>query len=106
MRFYAAAVYTFLYAPIALIVLFSFNAGRSGITFVCCSTEWYGRTFANSFVIEAMLNSLVIAGTSALLGSAMGTMAALALQQPSSWTRQGVFCQASTSSRSRCADCG
>jgi ABC-type spermidine/putrescine transport system permease subunit II len=30
MRIYAAAVYAFLYSPIALIVLFSFNAGRSG----------------------------------------------------------------------------
>ena len=81
MRFYAAAVYVFLYAPIALIVLFSFNAGRSGLTFVCCSTEWYGRTFANSFVVEALLNSLAIAGTSALLATVMGTMSALALQR-------------------------
>ena len=37
MRYYAAAVYLFLYAPIALIVLFSFNAGRHAASFECLS---------------------------------------------------------------------
>ena len=81
MRFYAAAVYLFLYGPIALIVLFSFNAGRHAASFECCSTVWYGRTFQNTFLIEALLNSLLIAGTTAVLATVMGTMASLALQR-------------------------
>ena len=81
MRYYATAVYLFLYAPIALIVLFSFNAGRHAASFECCATLWYGRTFNNTFLLEAFGNSLMIAATTAVLATLMGTMAALALQQ-------------------------
>ncbi|MCL5776113.1 ABC transporter permease [Limibaculum sp. FT325] len=81
MRLYAAFIYLFLYAPIALIVLFSFNAGRHAASFECCSTAWYPRTFQNTFLIEALTNSLIVAGTVATLATVMGTMAALALQR-------------------------
>ncbi len=81
MRFYAAVIYFFLYGPIALIVLFSFNAGRHAASFECCSTAWYGRTFNNTFLVESLGNSLFIAGTTAVLATIMGTMAALALQR-------------------------
>jgi spermidine/putrescine transport system permease protein len=81
MRLYAAAIYLFLYAPIALIVLFSFNAGRSGIQFVCCSTSWYPRTFQNGLMIEALINSVVIASAAATFATVFGTMAALGLQR-------------------------
>ncbi|MGB5557232.1 MAG: ABC transporter permease [Paracoccaceae bacterium] len=81
MRIYAAAIYLFLYGPIALIVLFSFNAGRHAASFECCSTVWYGRTFNNNFLIESLTNSLMIASTVAVLATVMGTMAALALQR-------------------------
>jgi spermidine/putrescine transport system permease protein len=80
-RLYAGLIYLFLYAPIALIVLFSFNAGRHAASFECCSTAWYGRTFQNTFLVEALTNSLMIAGTVATLATVMGTMAALALQR-------------------------
>jgi spermidine/putrescine transport system permease protein len=81
MRLYAALVYLFLYAPIALIVLFSFNAGRSGTQFQCCSTSWYPRTFQNDLMIEALINSIAIAAVTAALATVFGTMAALGLQR-------------------------
>ncbi len=83
MRLYAAAVYVFLYGPISLIVLFSFNAGRHAASFDCCSTMWYGRTFQNTFLLEALATSLIVAGTTAVLATIMGTMAAIALQRVS-----------------------
>ncbi len=81
MRGYAAVIYFFLYAPIALIVLFSFNAGRHASDFICCSAKWYGRAFANPFIMEALGNSVLIGLTTAVLATLMGTMAALALQR-------------------------
>ena len=81
MRLYAAAIYLFLYGPISLIVLFSFNAGRHAASFECCSTVWYGRTFQNTFLIEALATSLIVAGTTAVLATIMGTMASIALQR-------------------------
>ncbi|KQT69898.1 MULTISPECIES: ABC transporter permease [unclassified Aureimonas] len=81
MRALLLFVYVFLYAPIALVVLFSFNSGRSASEFVGFSTLWYGKALSNAFLMEALLNSLVIALTSAGLAAVFGTMAALGLQR-------------------------
>lgn len=81
MRLYAAAVYLFLYIPIGIIVLFSFNAGRHASDFRGFSIQWYGKALANPFVMDALGTSLLVAFTTAVLASLMGTMAALALQR-------------------------
>jgi spermidine/putrescine transport system permease protein len=78
---YAVCVYVFLYAPIALIVLFSFNSGLNASDFQGFSAAWYGKAAANPFVKDALTNSLFIASTSALIATVFGTMAALALQR-------------------------
>ena len=81
LRGYSTIIYLFLYAPIALIVLFSFNSGNNASDFQHFALIWYGRAANNTFVIEALENSLIVASTSAALATVMGTMAALALQQ-------------------------
>ena len=81
LRSYSTSLYLFLYAPIALIVLFSFNAGRSGLAFECCSTQWFGRAFGNPFIMEALGNSAFIAFTSALIATLFGTLAVFGLQR-------------------------
>lgn len=81
MRIYSIAVYLFLYVPIGIIVLFSFNSGRHASDFQGLSVKWYGKALSNPFVIEALTTSLIIALTAAVLSSVMGTAAALALQQ-------------------------
>jgi len=80
MRLYAIAVYLFLYIPIGVIVLFSFNAGRHASDFRGFSVQWYGRALDNPFVMDALTTSLIVASSSAILASLAGTMAALALQ--------------------------
>jgi spermidine/putrescine transport system permease protein len=87
MRVYAVLAYLFLYAPIALIVLFSFNAGRHAADFQGFSAQWYGRALANPFVLEALRTSLVVGLLSAVLATLFGTMAALALQRVTGWRR-------------------
>jgi spermidine/putrescine transport system permease protein len=86
-RAYVAAVYLFLYAPIALIVLFSFNAGRYAADLQGFSTAWYGKALANPFVLEALWTSLVVGLSSAALATLFGTMAALGLQRVRGWVR-------------------
>lgn len=80
MRLYATVVYLFLYIPIGIIVLFSFNAGRHASDFRGFSVQWYGKALGNPFVTDALTTSLFVAFTTAILASLMGTMAALALQ--------------------------
>ncbi len=81
MRFYAIVVYLFLYVPIGIIVLFSFNSGRHASDFQGLSVKWYGIALSNPFVTEALTTSLIIALSAATLSSIMGTTAALALQR-------------------------
>lgn len=80
MRLYALCVYLFLYTPIAIIALFSFNAGRHASQFEGFSTRWYGRAWKNPFVMDALETSLLVAFVSATLAASFGTMAAVALQ--------------------------
>ena len=81
LRTYSTFIYLFLYAPIALIVLFSFNSGNNASSFQGFSVMWYGRAASNSLMTDALQNSLIVAATSATLATVMGTMAALALQR-------------------------
>ena len=81
MRIYTLAVYLFLYIPIGIIVLFSFNAGRHASDFHGFSIKWYGKVLANPFAMDALTTSLIVASTTAILASIFGTMAALALQK-------------------------
>lgn len=80
MRLYALAVYLFLYVPIGVIAVFSFNAGRHAAQLQGFSTQWYGKALSNPFVMEALQTSAIVAGASAVLATIAGTLAALALQ--------------------------
>ncbi len=81
LRWYGALVYLFLYLPIAIVVLLSFNAGMHATDFRGFSLRWYGEAWTDSFVTEALRNSLFIASVTAVLATTFGTMAALALQR-------------------------
>lgn len=81
MRLYAIVVYLFLYIPIGIIVLFSFNAGSHASEFRGLSTKWYGIVVSNPFIMEALATSLIVALIAATLATLFGTMAALGLQQ-------------------------
>lgn len=87
MRIYAALIFFFLYSPIGLIVFFSFNAGRYAMDWQGFSAEWYGKAFSNPLIVEALLTSITIAGTTALLSAIIGTLAALGLERVSGWLR-------------------
>ncbi|MBB3593631.1 spermidine/putrescine transport system permease protein [Rhizobium sp. BK529] len=97
MRALVTFVYLFLYTPIALVVLFSFNAGRNASEFTGFSTQWYGRALSNTFLMEALRNSLMIAVTSAALAAIFGTMAAIGMERLGARTRaifDGLFAAA------------
>lgn len=81
MRLYALLVYLFLYIPIGIIVLFSFNAGRHASDFKGFSVKWYSKLTSSPFVMDALTTSLTVAVISAVLASLFGTMAALGLQR-------------------------
>ena len=88
MRIYATLIYLFLYFPIALIVGFSFNAGKYAMDWQGFSLVWYGKAFSNPLIIQALATSLLIAGSTALISSIVGTMTALGLERVSGAARK------------------
>jgi spermidine/putrescine transport system permease protein len=81
MRVYAILIYVFLYAPIALIVGFSFNSGRYAMDWQGFSLFWYGKAFSNPLIMEALRTSVMIALTTAFLSAIIGTLTALGLER-------------------------
>jgi spermidine/putrescine transport system permease protein len=76
----AVLTYTFLYMPVIVLVGFSFSASRYATRWGGFSLEWYLRLFHNPDIWRALLNSLLIAVTTALLSTVLGTLAALGLE--------------------------
>jgi spermidine/putrescine transport system permease protein len=87
MRIYATLLYIFLYAPIALIVGFSFNSGKYAIDWPGFSLQWYAKAFSNPLIMEALRTSLLIALATAIISAIFGTMAALGLERAREWVR-------------------
>ena len=71
--------FAFLYAPIALLVVYSFNASRLVTVWAGFSTRWYGELYRNEAIRAAALTSLEVALLSAAIATSTGTLAALAL---------------------------
>jgi len=78
-RFYISIIFLILYAPILVVILFSFNASGSLSNFTGFSLYWYKDLFRNSEAITALKNSLFLAVASSLLATAIGTLAACSI---------------------------
>lgn len=81
LRLHAFTVYLFLYAPILVLVLFSFNTDRRGNSWQGFTLEWYVKLWQDELLMRALGNSLKIALLSTAISTLVGTMAALALSQ-------------------------
>ena len=72
---YTVLAFIFLYMPIAVLILFSFNASNSTSEFAGFSFKWYGELFSDSATLNALKNTLILAIVSALIATVIGTMA-------------------------------
>jgi spermidine/putrescine transport system permease protein len=70
----SAVIGLFLYVPLVVVALFSFNASRHGVAWSGFSLEWYRSLPSNELAIGAMKNSLTLAFSSAAISTVLGTM--------------------------------
>ena len=77
----AVAAYVFLYAPLAIVVLFSFNDSRLNAQWVGFTLAWYEKLLHNEAMLIAARNSLAIAFAAAAASTVLGTMAGFALHR-------------------------
>ncbi len=74
LRVFWYLVLVFLYAPLAVVVLFSFNAANTSANFTGFTLDWYARLLNNEQIINGFHNSLMLAVTSSTVGTVIGTV--------------------------------
>jgi len=71
MRWYASLIYFILYLPIAIIVIYSFNAGRYAMDWQGFSVQWYFKAFANPLAMNSLKISLTVGLWTAFLATVL-----------------------------------
>jgi len=73
--------YLFLYAPLAIVVVYSFNDSRLNAQWVGFTLDWYRKLFHNEEMLGAAWNSLLIGLTASVISTLLGTMAGYAMHR-------------------------
>lgn len=82
-RFYLAIILLFLYAPIFVMMLFSFNSGRTRADFTGFSAQWYVEMFQNEEMLGALRNTLIVAVCASVIATVLGTYIAFIIAKMS-----------------------
>ncbi len=80
-KIYTALVMVFLFAPIAILLVFSFNRAKSLSVFSGFSLYWYRELFRDLETLRAVRNTLLLAVSAALISTVMGTAAAVGINR-------------------------
>jgi len=78
-RIYLGFIFILLYAPIAVLILFSFNNSRTRAKWGGWTLKWYVEMFRNEAIMSALYNTLLVAVLSALISTLLGLLAAISL---------------------------
>lgn len=78
-RIYLAMIFILLYAPIAALIVLSFNASKTRSKWGGFTLKWYAELFQNSSIMQALYNTLLIAFLSAGIATVIGTLAAMGM---------------------------
>ncbi len=77
-KFYIALILIFLYSPIAVMIITSFNKGKT-VVWKGFSLKWYGELFKDKAILGALVNTLTIALLASFFATILGTMAAIGI---------------------------
>lgn len=78
-RCYIALIMIFLYAPILVLIVLSFNNSRSRVVWGGFTLDWYVSLFSNKQIMEALVTTLVLAFGSALIATVIGVLGAVGI---------------------------
>lgn len=78
-KFYLALIFIFLYFPIAVLIVLSFNDSQSKVAWGGFTLKWYSRCFSDPSIMSAFFTTIKITFTSAILSTLIGTLAAIGI---------------------------
>lgn len=90
-KIYLGLVYLFLYAPIFVLIVFSFNDSKSKSHFTGFSLRWYEELFENEMIMSSLLNTLVLALISSIIATLIGTLAAIGIYSMKKRARSAIM---------------
>lgn len=79
-RLYMGLILFFLYAPIFVLIVFSFNSTKSRTTWTGFTLDWYAQLFRDSEIMSALVVTLTVSLLAAIISTVLGTCAALGFQ--------------------------
>lgn len=77
----AAGLFLFLYAPLAVVIAYSFNSARYGTVWQGFTLQWYRVLWENPLALAALKNTLLLAGISTVVATVLGTMLGLGMSR-------------------------
>lgn len=80
-KIYVALVFIFLYAPIAVLIVFSFNDSTSTVVMSGLSLRWYKILLADGTTLRAVYNTLILAVCSSVISTVLGTAASIGIEK-------------------------
>ena len=80
-KIYTALIFIFLFAPIAILLVFSFNSAKSLSVFSEFSLHWYRELFRDAETLRALENTLILAVCASIISTVMGTAAAVGIHR-------------------------
>ncbi len=80
-RLFAILVFIFLYAPIFLLIIFSFNNSKSRSVWSGFTFDWYSKLFTNTSILQSLWTTLLVSVIAAVLATIAGTFTAIGLYQ-------------------------
>lgn len=78
-KIYFGAVLMFLYVPIFVLIVFSFNETKSRSVFSGFTLDWYRRLIHNDIIISSLINTIIIAVIASIVSTILGTLAAIGI---------------------------
>lgn len=90
-RAWLALVFTFLYAPIGVLIAYSFNSSKSRTVWTGFTLDWYKKLFHNEEIIKSLGVTLVVALVASVLATVLGTAAAIGISGMKKGTRSAIM---------------
>lgn len=90
-KIYSAIIFGFLFAPIVILLIFSFNESKSLSVFSGVSLKWYQELLRDKNTLESLKNTLILATSATVISTVMGTLAAVGINKlRSGWYRTAM----------------
>ncbi len=90
-RLYTVLMFCFLYAPILVLIVFSFNDSKSSAKWAGFTFKWYSELFHNSMIMNSLYYTLIVAVITAVVSTILGVFASFGIHYMKKWQRKVVL---------------